>query len=361
MERLPYDVEDAGMMEDATPAEEMAARDLFDLTVLPLLESYCVSCHGEGGASIGYRFLKAEPDIYTSVTSWPALVIPSDPTSSRILLDGEHPGTAWTGAQADTVVAWLEREADEYDGSGVEADLTTAAGLLAPGPNSWDLDVIGLAGATLSLRAEPTAAGWWLHDIEVNAGSEGARLVEPHVIFWVDGVPSPDAPNRFRDIEVAVEPFDRAPVGAGMELLDPIAFPEGASLSWHFEGAAPFVDTGLGGDDDAGVPLPTGGCMNVTTFTASVRPQLTTYCTSCHAGGNPDAQAAVDMSNVADAAEMAQRLGCGEILSRSRGATPSILAAPNAASGLAHPFRLTAAQMTGFSSAILDWVATEAP
>jgi hypothetical protein len=346
-------------MDDAM-VEEMAARDLFELTVLPLLDANCVSCHGVSGSVIGYRFLRAEPDIYTAVTSWPALVSRADWSSSRILaLSSDHPGPEWSVSQATIVAAWLEREADEYTGSGEEPDLTTEAKLLEPGLNLWSLDVIGLTGSQLSAIAEPTAAGWYLSAIEVNGGADGARLLHPVIIQWVDGTPTVDPSDRFAGVETVVPPFSRVAVGGGTASLS--GLPEGASISWHFDTASTHDGGSPTTGDDAGVPMPTGGCAALPAFTATVRPQLTTYCTSCHAGTDPGASSAVDMSNVGDLSEMAQRLACGEILSRSGGATPSLLLAPDPAGGLSHPFRMSAAQLSSFRAAVTDWVAMEAP
>ncbi len=368
MERLPYDGgADSGstMDEDAMVIEEMAARDLFDSTVLPLLESNCVSCHGESGSVVGYRFLTPDPDIYTSVTSWPALVSRANPTSSRILtLDSTHPGPEWSTTQADTVQRWLEREGEEYAGSGEEPDLITDAKVLEAGLNLFPLDVLGLPGSQLSLTAEPTPAGWYLSNIEVNAGADGVRMSHPVIIQWVDGDATVDPSDRFAGMDVVAPAYTRVAVGGGTASLS--GLPDGASISWHFDAAGP-ESGGTGGGDggvgggDAGMGTTTGGCTALPSFTANVRPQLMMYCTSCHDGSNPDAMSAVDMSNVADSSDSAQALACGQILSRSRGATPSILLAPDSTGGLAHPFRLSSFQLATFSAAITDWVAMEAP
>lgn len=350
------DVTDAG----ATDGSE-DARAMFEAEVLPLLDAQCVACHGPDRT--GPAFLAAGPDVYTTVTSWPALVDRSDPGSSRILTKGAHAGPAWNAEQGSVVRAWLELEGARDAGEGEEEPLEHVTPAMAPvaGFNAIDLAELGMSGSSLTFSAERVGTGLYLSDMRVAAGPGGVRLVHPLVITWVGETAMPDPVDRLAGVEIDVPAYGTAPLGGGTFVL--VEFPEGAMLSFHFDEAGPSAAPGGadGGVGDGGAPI--GGCSNVSGFTANARSPLSTNCVRCHGGGDPMAQAAVDMSAMDDLSATAQQRSCDEILTRINRMDPAnspVFLQPDPLSGATHPFKFgSSGELDAFRSAVLFWLATE--
>jgi hypothetical protein len=75
------------------------------------------------------------------------------------------------------------------------------------------------------------------------------------------------------------------------------------------------------------------------------------------------ARAAVDMSRMNDLSTAAQQAACNEILSRVNRDDPAmslLFRNPDPASGVMHAFKFrTSAELSGFQSSLLLWLATE--
>ncbi len=216
--RAPVDLGDAATpMPDAEMAAEPAL-EFFDREVLPLLDGQCSACHGAGRTAPA--FLAPDPDVYTTVTSWPALVRRSDPGSSRILTKGAHAGPAWNSTQAATIQEWLRLESEQSDAEDVVEHRTDSVAPVA-GINVLDLGAMGLPGTAITFIAETTAAGLYVSNLLVSAGPMGARLVHPVVVTWRAGSAIADPVDRFAGLEVDVAPSSSAPVGGGsLSLVD---------------------------------------------------------------------------------------------------------------------------------------------
>ncbi|MBW2462148.1 MAG: hypothetical protein JRH11_10930 [Deltaproteobacteria bacterium] len=356
MERLPYEEDDAGFpmaTEDAGLPEALTARELFDTEIAPILGTRCAACHESGDVAF-----MAGGDVYGAVVGWPALVIRHDPSSSRIVTKRVHAGPEWTAIEDTTVRAWLELEEEENAGE-EEAILETPKQPLSLGLNTFPLDAMGITGGRITFTAETNAVGMLLSRIRITAGEVGAHLVHPVVMVWDGDTPTPDASDRFSGDDLSLLAYDEQLLGTGNFTL--IDFPTDGRLSFHFTAAGPLDGAGGGGGTGGtGTGTLAGGCTSVAGFTAAVTPILRSSCTSCHGGGNPSAQAAVDMADVLLDATMAQQLGCNEILTRIDLMDPpnsALIRAPAPAS--THPFSFSVGGATEFAGAVLDWVATE--
>ena len=94
------------------------ARQQFQVNVLPSVELKCSACHSSSGHGSGPKFLGATQALYyDSLVANPQLVNRINPQVSSFLLKGAHAdGTAPAFArdEAQLVLQWLEREADEH-------------------------------------------------------------------------------------------------------------------------------------------------------------------------------------------------------------------------------------------------------
>ena len=355
----------AGNDTDAGPSGDTAgssARDVFEARVQPLLAATCASCHAAGtGAPI---FLAPDPDVYTSVTGWPALVNRRDPGSSRLLTKGEHAGPAWTGAQAAIIRGWLDVEAMESVDDG-PAVIVTEPHALVPGANRISLEPLGIPATALDFIAEETPAGWYLSEVRVLAGPMGARLVHPVLIQWDGAIATADVADRFSGVEVHADPYTAQPLGGGTASL--VGVPSEVRLSFSFDEAGPLVAPPT--DGDAGVPGGDGGtgglggCRSVAMFTEHAQPQFAASCVTCHGGRVATARSALDMSEMFDPAADAQERACNQILGRivrSDPAASNIFSQPDPSVDNDHDFHFDdGSAFESFRSAVLRWFATE--
>jgi cytochrome c5 len=336
--------------------EQRAARNAFDTRVMPLLDSTCRACHAtEPNAD----FMKPEPDIYTRMVEWPALVNVNEPTQSKLLTKGAHTGPAFTPEQASQVLDWITLEA-------VAAGADVASVELDPfqpitGVNTVDLAPIGLSGSTLTFRLEPLSVGMYLSEIMLNAGTAGAHVVHPLLVTWVDGAASPDPIDRFSTVDLAVPASESRMLGGGTAVL--VDVPPTAMLSFHFREVEASGEGGEGGGGGGGGGGE-GGCAALDAFTASAQPTLSASCVSCHGGSNPMATQATDMTRIDDTSPEGQAIACGQILSRVSLADPpqsGIFVAPDPDSGAGHPFKFggSAADFGAFRDALTEWINQE--
>jgi cytochrome c553 len=350
-----------------------SATSFFATRVEPMLLARCGGCHGADRS--GPDFLRPNPDVRTTLLAYPALVNLEAPRSSRLLTKGEHAGPAFTDAEALLVLMWIELEAAERSGEPTERELATAAEPVREGFNALSLDALGVPGTSIHFVAARAGRGMFFDDVRISAGPMGVHIEHPVFVVWIEGVPHPDPVDRFAGFELDVEPNSSRPFEPGQVALT--EFPEGALLSIHFDdvtplrgGSSPGADGGMPGPDagmpgpDAGMTGGTGdGCRQLAAFRTMASPQLVTYCTRCHGGGNATATAALDMRNVQAMDDATLWLGCNQILGRIPPASPStsgLFVQPDPASGGSHPFTFgTAIELNTFRSRILQWFEME--
>jgi hypothetical protein len=336
-----------------------SAADVFETRVEPMLGARCGACHGADRT--GPDFLRPNPDVRTTILSYPAIVDLDSPDSSRLLTKGEHSGPALSGGEQDIVRDWIELEAAE--GTMVdpmEREIATTPVALHEGFNALPLDVLGLPGTTLHFVAARVGDGMFLDSVTIAAGPTGARLEHPVFVSWIEGAPIADPVDRFAGVEIAVDPNTSRPFDTGTVVLT--TFPEDALLSVHFDAADPLVG-GMPTDEDGGMPMPVDGCTQLEAFRSMAAPQLTARCTSCHGGGNASATASMDMTRVGAADDATLLLGCNQVLGRISPTSPTtsgLFTQPDPATGGDHDFKFgTAGELSSFQAAILGWFEME--
>lgn len=339
----------------------VSASELFTTTVEPMLVSRCGGCHGPDRVALD--FLRPSPDVRTTLLSYPALVDLESPASSRLLTKGEHSGPALATGEADLVRTWIEREAAE--GTMVEPterELATTPTTVREGFNALPLDALGLPGTSLHFVAARVGAGMLLDSVQIAAGPMGARVVHPVFVTWIEGAPVADPIDRFAGVEIEVEPNSTRAFDTGTVVITEL--PEGALLSVHFDEVSPLTGGGTT-DADGGMPMPAEGCTQLAAFREMAQPQLTTYCTRCHGGGNASATAGMDMTRVGATDDATLLLGCNQVLGRISPTSPSasgLFTQPDPATGGGHDFKFgTSGELERFRAGVLGWFEMEAP
>ena len=347
-----------GSIDDDGPeltAEQKAARAAFDTQVMPLLDSNCAACHA---SEPNVDFMKPDPDIYTRMVEWPALVNTNEPTQSKLLTRGAHTGPARTPEQSSTVLGWINLEKVAAGGELETVELDPFQPIT--GVNTIDLGPIGLTGSTLTFRLEQLSVGIYLSEIMITAGPDGAHVVHPLFVTWVDGVATPDPIDRFSAIDLSVGAGLSGMIGGGTAVFVDVA--PTAMLSVHFrevEASGEGGSEGGGGGGGGG-----GGCQALDAFTASAQPTLSANCVSCHGGSNAMATQATDMTKINDTSPEGQAAACGQILSRVSLDDPpqsAIFIAPDPGSGAGHPFKFggNAGAFGTFRDAVTEWINQE--
>lgn len=360
---------DAGALADAAMPATDAPLDpasFFATHVEGMLLRRCGGCHGAGRSAPD--FLRPDPDVRTTLLSYPALIDLRSPRTSRLLVKGEHSGPAFSTAEAETVRTWIEAEAAA--GTTVDPsarELATSPVAVREGFNMIPLDTLGMPASSIHFVASRVGGGVFLDSVQIAAGPMGARIEHPTFVTWVDGEPRPDPVDRFADLALTVEPNSTATFGSGTVVLTD--HPTGALLSIHFTVAGPAMGgtTPMMPGRDAGAgpePMRPEGCRELGAFRMRAVPPLRTYCTRCHAGGMPAATASMDMRGIDSTNDATALMGCNQVLGRIPPEAPStsgLFVQPDPTAGGSHPFRFgTAGELNNFRTLILGWFEMEA-
>lgn len=346
-------------IDDTDPAGQ--AQAAFEAGVAPLLDASCATCHAAGAVPGTPAFLTPNPDVRTTVLAWPSLVVLELPSESKLLRKGAHDGRAWTGAEASVIQSWidLERAAagvtphEDDDADDLEVAPSTPAIPLTDGLNEVDLAEAGLPGTTLSFRVDLLAAGIYLTELELTAGPEGAHVVHPVFVPWVDGAPDPEHAQPLDDVDIMLEAGATAEVGTGALVLPNV--PRDAGLAIEFEVAETLAALP---DEDAGL----GPCTDVRAFTERLRPQLADRCQRCHGSEDDDAMDAIDMTRLDDLSVDGQTFTCVQIAARVRMDDPAastLLTVVDPEAQSLHPYQFAGdmADYLEFSDAFHGWLA----
>ncbi|MFT3773243.1 MAG: hypothetical protein QM820_48310 [Minicystis sp.] len=283
-----------------TPVD--AARALFESTVQPGMITECGACHKLGGIS-DKPFL-AEPDVYTSITTWPNVIV--SPASLSVIIT-HPPETSHGGGQAPDLSAdlkakvlnWLEFEAANLpmpDGGGSPL-IPPFKPYLQGAFNAIYLDTLGpdFANCSITFNAEQLPQGsakptlLRITNLEVHPIA-GVQLHIVHPLFTV----YPSGAEAIPDPADSFSGFDQT-----YALDTPLTFGTGELILSQWSKDARL---GIAFEKIEAVKMGSTGatCNNVAKFQAEVVPQLKMWpCFSeCHNGMNIQAQQQMDLSNI---------------------------------------------------------------
>jgi hypothetical protein len=174
------------------PAHDLAinARADFTAKVQPILvgpdgaSGDCGGCHAKASGGVGPGFLSPNPDVFTTVISYPGLIGTTCDTS-RILTKGAHAGPAFDAADAAVICSWI---AEYNTATATSADMSVRP-IISPflpvaGIKSIDLGALDpqFMGATISFSVSITSdnAQITFSDITLKANaSTGLHIKTP--------------------------------------------------------------------------------------------------------------------------------------------------------------------------------------
>lgn len=341
-------------------------RDAFAAMEADLMKS-CGMCHDVAGLA-DTPFL-AGPDRYLSFVSWPAIVTPIPDQS--ILLTYSIVGGGHSGLNLDSpglkdtllpkVKAWLTEEAKTA---------TEAPPAIGPyivpfvpiiGFNSKYLRALGkeFEGMAITFNADYlTETTLELTGIQIHTTTKaGVHVVHPlFTMYPVGSDPIPEPGDSFSNVDQTFDIGKSGQLGPGT-----FVFPnwqKDARLSIAFEKIEVILpDMADAGDGGSGSG---GGCKDVQGFIDNARVQLQQRCFTCHGGGNGQASAAMDISELAADAAAA----CGQVLNRVNPGDPpasQLFVTTNPNGNAAHPYKFggNADTFNTFRNNLSTWIANE--
>jgi hypothetical protein len=344
---------------------ENPGRDAFNAMQADLMQA-CGACHDIAGPA-DTPFL-AGPDRYQSFASWPGIVA-STPEQS-ILLTHAVNGKGHIGTNLDStalkdtlfpkVKAWLVEEAKNFVAPAEQGPFIEP---FAPiiGFNAVYLEPLGkeFTGMAITFSADLLSdTTLELSNIELHPTSKaGLHIVHPlFVMYPVGSDPIPDVADSFSGLDQTFPMGASGPVGPGLLVF--VNWQRDARLNLAFEKIEAILPMDMDAGTDGGTP--TDGCKDVTAFNDNARGNLQQRCFGCHNGGNGQATAAVDMSELmTDSAK-----ACGQVKNRINPGNPQasqIFVTTDPDGNAAHPYKFggNAGTFSNFRNDVSIWVAAE--
>jgi len=147
----------------------------------------------------------------------------------------------------------------------------------------------------------------------------------------------------------------RPTIGGGTAAF--VGFLASDKIAIHFKGASVFKP-------DEGGPGPASGCLKLPEFKANAAATLKANCAdACHAGGQPNARSAVNMTNLASANDAEVLVACNQIRTRInfQDLNNSGLYLAPTPGNMNHPFSFggNQANFNAFKTAVQVWATAE--
>ena len=337
----------------------------FDATIAPILDPKCTLCHASPASPKPWAI--PNPDLQSALFKWPNLIGASG-AASLLVTKGAHAGPAFTDAEKQIVIAWIDQVRAQPSASSTDGGALTP--VIAPidvtltGTNTIDLAALDAALAGIQITFTANTTGHLLELSNVMLTTTKGSGVALSNLLWVTVASGVDQVSMLNYVELdqEVDEADSQPLGPGTFFV--ADYELGDQLTLAFSSAKPAKKL---------APM---GCKNVSGFISTVLPLLTTpatnsegggamSCLACH-GANGMGQGAFDLSSLAasnlatDAA--AQATACETV---RRSITPDsptdsqLLTEPDPNSTEKMPFKFTATAYSNFSQVVQTWIDTE--
>jgi hypothetical protein len=361
-----------GSSDGLTPAQR-AARVKWENEAYPVLRDTCVACHGGSRPMIDFLTGTTATEVHDRVMAYDPPVVNLDAVaSSRLLTKGQHDGPALINDQPTALLDWLQAERDAQQagsgsGSGSAAlEVTPFNVQICTGgqpdnangtcpTNHIDISMIAMApNVEISFIAQALGSGLYLTDLKLTGGAMGAYIEHPlFVSHPASGDPVPDQIDRYFNLKMNLMPSTNDQIAGGTAAF--VNFVATDKISIHFKAVSAYQSGTTGGG-------PTG-CKVVQSFTMNAAGPLNQNCASCHAGANPNATSAMDLTGIGNTGDANMQLTvCNQVRTRINFTTPDqsgFYLAPDPNSATNHQFKFPAGGFTTFKSAVDPWVNAE--
>ena len=368
---------DGGGSGGLTP-EQQTARRIWVEKALPQLQANCVVCHDGTRPNIGFIIGAGDLDKRESILAYaPAVVNLDAPSSSRIMTKGLHEGPALDATQTSDLLEWVNAEKVAAGSTGEEPPTLETTQFLvqvctsglpdapgAPNPNCLvnkiPLTDIGATGAEVQFVVQSLGSGLYMTNLRLVPGTDGAFIEHPLFVSYPadDSAPKADTIDRFFNVKLNLQMTatpEEQQIGGGTAAF--VGFLATDKLAIHFKNASVFKP------DEGGPPV-VSGCLKLPEFKANAAPTLQTNCAAaCHAGGQPNARSAVNMTNLLSANDDEVLVACNQIRTRInfQDLNNSGLYLAPTPGNMNHPFSFggNQANFTAFKNAVQVWATAE--
>ncbi len=369
---------DGGGSGGLTP-EQQTARRLWVEKALPQLQANCVVCHDGTRPNIGFVIGAGDLDKRDTILAYtPAVVNLDAPSSSRIMTKGLHEGPALDATQTSDLLEWVNAEKVAAGSTGEEPPTLETTQFLvqvctsglpdappgAPNPNCLvnkiPLDDIGATGAEVHFVVQSLGSGLYMTNLRLVPGVDGAFIEHPlFVSYPADGsAPKADTIDRFFNVKMNLAMTatpEEQQIGGGTAAF--VGFLASDKLAIHFKNASVFKA-------DEGGPPTASGCLKLPEFKANAVATLQANCAAaCHAGGQPNARSAVNMTNLQSANDDEVLTACNQIRTRInfQDLNNSGLYLAPTPGNMNHPFSFggNQANFDAFKAAVQIWATAE--
>ena len=357
--------------DDSITPEEKAAQDAFINKAAPALRSAtCVSCH----ATMVPTFLAGADDLEMRATLLaydPPVINLDAPSSSRLLNKGMHSGPALNAAPLGDILEWIRTEKDAQPDPGPdEIPLDTEpftvqlcrSGVPSTPPdppnpdcplNTVSLQALGV-DAKIEFAAPVVGSSLYLNRLTLTGGAAGVYVEHPLFVSHPAGDVEPvaDLLDRYNVTKLNLMAAESSQIEGGTASF--ADFVPTDPISIHFKAVKAFQpDT---------TPPPAGGCKVLDSFKTNAKPQLTNCANMCHAGANPSAMSAMNLSSLSSTDDTMLQNTCNEVLTRVNLLTPdqsAIFLAPTPGNNN-HPFNFADTNaLNAFKTPVLVWINAE--
>lgn len=367
--------DDQGSNGPLTPEQAMA-KDAWEHEAYPELNNSCAGCHnGNMPGAPAFLAGAGSPDEAavlmvrdTLIAFTPAVVNLDAVASSRILTKGLHSGPALLADQNTKILDWLTKEKAAQMSTGDQPPtLETAPFSIVPctGGNAGDptcpinhvpLDSVGGTGAEISFVAQRLGQGIYVNELTLVGGAMGVYIEHPLFVSHPAGQdnPVPDSLDRYFDVKLDLMPGSTAQLDGGTAAF--VNFDATAMISIIFR----VVDHYRPDDTTPD----TTGCKKLDVFKTSAQAALQSNCAAaCHAGANPGAKGALDMTGMNATDDPTIQLACNQARTAINLTAPDqsgFFIEPNPGNATNHPFKFpSAAAYNTFHDTLNTWVTAE--
>jgi hypothetical protein len=373
---------DGGGSGGLTP-EQQEARRLWVEKALPQFQANCTVCHDGARANVEFLTGAGDLDKRDSILAYtPGVVNLDAPASSRVLTKGLHEGPALLATQSSDILEWVNAEKAAAPGPGDEGPALETAQFLvsvctsglpdapgAPNPNCLvnkiGLTDIGATGAEIQFVAQSVGSGLYLTNLRLVPSTDGAYIEHPLFVSYPapteadpNPLPKADTIDRFFSVKMNLQQAataDEQLIQGGTAAF--VGFFATDKIAIHFKDLSVFKT------DDGGMQPTATGCLKLAEFKANAAGPLQTNCAqNCHAGGQPNARSAVNMTNLQSANDDEVLAACNQIRTRInfQDLNNSGLYLAPVPGGTNHPFQFpTQATYDAFKNAVQVWATAE--
>lgn len=364
---------------NVTPPDEMIAIEKWHDHALPaFVDNGCASCHE--GQVVNEGFLQADNDAdrrAAALKFTPQVVDLDDTDSSLVLTKGAHEGLALSGPNSAAILDWIEAEKTAQQVANPIPVIETAqfkvtlcelgsGQTVADCPlTTVDLDSLQLPGAKIQFVAQEVGTDIYVTDLVAIASTDGLYLEHPlFTTFPPTGDPLPDLIDRFSTVELdlvpSATPVACPPVDASCMLIG-----AGDAAFHDFDPQNPitiaFEVLGQYRDNSTPPPPPSGcGSASLASFDANVAPLMNANapqtCFGCHNIANSTAAQNMNLAALLSPTSNSACLAALQNVTLGDIPQSGLLLAPTPGADLTHPYKLTAATLDQFTTAVNTWL-----